>query len=149
MIIRELTAQGSLDLLGRSRLGRLACAKDNEPYVVPLFFAYRDGFLYCSSTLGQKILWMRENPLVAVEVDRIESPQEWECVVVSGHYEELADVPEMKDKRQLAWSLLQKHEMWWEPGQAKTILGGAERPMVGVYFRIRIERMTGHRATPK
>ena len=55
----------------------------------------------------------------------------------------------MRDRRQLAWSLLQKHAMWWEPGQAKTILGGAERPMEGVYFRIRIDRITGHRATPE
>ena len=110
MIIRELTGQASLDLLSGSRLGRLACAKGNQPYVVPLFFAHHDSFLYCSSTLGQKIEWMRENPLVAVEVDHIESPQQWECVVVSGHYEELADAPEMRDKRQLAWSLLQKHD---------------------------------------
>ena len=74
MIIRELTGQASVDLLSRSRLGRLACTKGSQPYVVPLFFAYHDNYLYCSSTLGQKIEWMRENPLVAVEVDRHREP---------------------------------------------------------------------------
>ena len=147
MIIRELTGQASLDLLSSSRLGRLACTKGNQPYIVPFFFVYHDSHLYASSTLGQKIEWMRENPLVAVEADRIDSPQQWESVVVSGHYEEIPDAPEMKDRRELAWSLLQKHEMWWEPGYAKTILGGVERPMEALYFRIRVDRITGHRAT--
>lgn len=91
---------------------------------------------------------MRENPLVAVEVDEIDSAQQWQSVVVSGRYEEFADTPEMRDMRQLAWSLLQKaHKLWWEPAYVKTILGGAERPMVPLYFRIGIDRITGHRAT--
>jgi nitroimidazol reductase NimA-like FMN-containing flavoprotein (pyridoxamine 5'-phosphate oxidase superfamily) len=147
MIIRELTRQASLDLLTRIRLGRLACARANQPYIVPIFFAYHENSLYCASTIGQKIEWMRENPLVAVEVDEIDSAQQWESVIVSGRYEELADTPETRDMRQLAWSLLQKHKQWWEPGYVETILGGAKRPMVPLYFCIRIGGITGHRAT--
>jgi nitroimidazol reductase NimA-like FMN-containing flavoprotein (pyridoxamine 5'-phosphate oxidase superfamily) len=90
---------------------------------------------------------MRENPLVAVEVDEIDSAQQWESVIVYGRYEELVDTTEMRDRRQLAWSLLQKRELWWEPGYAKTILGGAERPMSPLYFRVGIDQVTGHRAT--
>lgn len=148
MVIRELTTEASLDLLTRSHLGRLACARANQPYVCPVFFAYHKNSLYCASTIGQKIEWMRENPLVAVEADEIDSAQHWQSVVVSGRYEEIADSPEMRDLRQLAWSLLQKtHELWWEPAYVKTILGGAERPMAPLYFRIGIERITGRRAT--
>ncbi len=145
MVIRELTRQASLDL--RRALGRLACARANQPYVVPLFFAYHENNLYYASTIGQKIEWMCENPLVAVEVDEIENAQHWESVIVFGRYEEIADTPETRDTRQLAWSLLQKHELWWEPGYVETILGGAERPMAPLYFRIRIGRITGHAAT--
>ena len=146
MIIREMTRQDSVDLLIRVHLGRLACAKANQPYVFPIFFAYHQNSLYCASTIGQKIEWMRENPLVAVEVDEIDSAQQWESVFVSGRYEEFADTPEMRDKRQLAWSLLKKRGLWWEPGYAKTILDSAERPIVPLYFSIRIERISGHRA---
>lgn len=103
--------------------------------------------MYCASTIGQKIEWMRENPLVAVEVDEIGSPQQWESVIVSGQYEELADAPEAGDMRQLGWSLLKKHELWWEPAYVETIIGGAERPITPIYFRIRIGSTTGHRAT--
>jgi nitroimidazol reductase NimA-like FMN-containing flavoprotein (pyridoxamine 5'-phosphate oxidase superfamily) len=149
MVIRELSKQASLDLLARIHLGRLACARGNQPYVSPMFFAYHENSLYCASTIGQKIEWMRENPLVAVEFDAIESAQQWESVVVTGRYEELADAPETRDRRQLAWSLLQERKLWWEPGYAKTVLGGTERPMAPVYFRVRIEQISGHRATEK
>ncbi len=147
MIIRELTRQASLDLLTRIHLGRLACARANQPYVIPIFFTYHEDSLYCVSTIGQKIEWMRENPLVAVEVDDIVSAQQWESVVISGRYEEIADTPEARDSSRLAWSLLQKRKLWWEPAYVKTILGGVERSLAPLYFRIRIGRITGHRAT--
>ena len=147
MVIREMTRQEMLDLLTRVRLGRLACARANQPYVIPIFFAYHENSLYCASTIGQKIEWLRDNPLVAVEVDEIDNPQQWASVIVSGRYEEFEDRPETWDQRQLAWALLQKHELWWEPSYAETVLGGEKRPMAPLYFRIHIGRMTGHRAT--
>lgn len=39
--------------------------------------------------------------------------------------------------------------MWREPGYAKTILKGAERPLVPVFYRILVEQLTGHRASPE
>jgi uncharacterized protein len=148
MVIRELTDEASRNLLTRAHLGRLACARANQPYVFPIFFAYHDNSLYCASTIGQKTEWMRENPLVAVEVDEIDTAQQWESVIVSGRYEEFANVPETRDARQLAWSLLQEaNALWWEPAYVQTILAGAERPIAPLYFRIRIGRITGHRAT--
>ena len=147
MIIREMTRQASLDLLNRTHLGRLACARANQPYVVPIFFAYHHDGLYCASTIGQKIEWMRENPLVAVEADEIDSAQLWQSVIVSGRYEELANTPAAQSMRELAWSLLQQASaLWWEPACVETILDGEKRPMAPVYFRIRISGITGHQA---
>ena len=73
-LIQELTRQASLDLLARTRLGRLACTQGNQPYIVPLYFAYKDECLYGFSTTGQKIEWMRANPLVCIEADEVVSP---------------------------------------------------------------------------
>ena len=147
MIIRELTRPTSLDLLTRAHLGRLACARANQPYVVPIFFAYHENSLYCATTLGQKIEWMRENPLVAVEVDKIDNAEQWESVIVSGRYEEFANTPETRGMRELAWWLLQEASpLWWEPAYVETILAGEKRPIAPVYLRIRIGRITGHRA---
>ena len=148
MVIRELTSEASRDLLTRIHLGRLACARANQPYVFPIFFAYYEDSLYCASTIGQKIEWMRGNPLVAVEADEIENAQHWESVIVSGRYEEFADTPDARNMRELAWSLLQKaNALWWEPAYAQTMHAGADRPIAPLYFRIRVERITGHRAT--
>ena len=90
MLIEELTRQASLDLLAGTRLGRLACARGPQPYVVPFYFAYHHNCLYSFSTVGQKIEWMRANPLVCVEADQVVSPHEWVSVIVFGRYEEHA-----------------------------------------------------------
>jgi len=147
VLIQELSSQASLDLLARTRLGRLACSQGGQPYVVPVYFAYADRSLYGFATLGKKIDWMRANPLVCVEVDEVVSPQQWASVIVSGRYEELPDTPEWRNTRAFAHKLLTHAGMWWEPAYVKTVLGGVPRPLVPVFYRIRITQATGHRAS--
>jgi uncharacterized protein len=149
MLIQELSNQASLDLLTRTRLGRLACSQGGQPYVVPVYFVYADRSLYGFATVGKKIEWMRANPLVCLEVDEIVSPQQWVCVIVSGRYEELPDTPEWESARAFAHKLLSRAGLWWEPAYVKTVLGGAARPLVPVFYRIHVVQTTGHRATPE
>jgi nitroimidazol reductase NimA-like FMN-containing flavoprotein (pyridoxamine 5'-phosphate oxidase superfamily) len=148
MMIQELSRQASLELLARMRLGRLACAQGTQPYVVPFYFAYDDESLYGFSTVGQKIEWMRANPLVCVEADEVASPEQWASVVVFGRYEELPDTPEWQNARTLAHTLLKRSAVWWEPAYVKTVLHDTPRPLVPVFFRIHIVRITGHSAIP-
>jgi uncharacterized protein len=114
---------------------------------VPFYFAYYHGYLYSFSTVGQKIVWMPANPLVCVEVDEVKSPHQWESVVVFGQYEELVDAPGSQLDRERAQKLLQQYGTWWEPGYAKTILHCKERRLEPIFYRIYIDRLTGHRAT--
>jgi nitroimidazol reductase NimA-like FMN-containing flavoprotein (pyridoxamine 5'-phosphate oxidase superfamily) len=148
MMIQELTREASLDLLARTRLGRLACAHGAQPYVVPIYFAYHNECLYGFSTVGQKIEWMRANPLVCVEADEVVGPEHWVTVLVFGRYEELPDTPEWAGTRSTAHTLLKQYAVWWEPAYARTILHGIERPLVPVFYRIHCHRVTGHRAVP-
>jgi nitroimidazol reductase NimA-like FMN-containing flavoprotein (pyridoxamine 5'-phosphate oxidase superfamily) len=147
-MIEEMTRQSSLDVLTRSHLCRLACAQGSQPYVVPSYFAYNNNSLYSFSTVGQKIDWMPANPLVCVEADEVVSPREWMSVIVFGRYEELLDTPEYQDERAVAYNLLQRKTLWWEPGYLKTNLHGTERSLVPVFYRIHVVQITGHRATP-
>jgi len=148
VLIRELTRQESIEVLARAHLGRLACAHENPPYIVPLYFAYDGDYLYSFSTRGQKIEWMRSNPNVCVEVDEVASPQRWVSVVVFGQYEEMPDVPEWRGAREYARKkLLQRNAIWWEPAYARTIQRDTERPLAPSFYRIRIVQITGHRAT--
>jgi uncharacterized protein len=148
MLIQEMTRQASLDLLARTHLCRLACAQGSQPYVVPLHFVYDNNSLYGFATVGQKIDWMRANPLVCVEADEVVSLEEWVSVIIFGRYEELPDTPEYQPERAVACNVLQKKAMWWEPGYVKTILHGTQRPLVPVFYRIHVVQITGHRATP-
>ena len=144
MLIQELTRQESLKVLARTHLGRLACARGMQPYIVPIHFAYQDNWLYSFSVLGQKIDWMRTNPLVCVEADQMRR-EEWTTVVVFGRYEELSDTSKFQSERTLAFNLLQQRAMWWEHGGAKKMPAGAPAA-VPVFYRIKIEQITGRRA---
>ncbi len=138
---QELTVQESLEVLARTHLGRLACARGMQPYIVPIYFAYQDHWLYSFSMPGQKIDWMRANPLVCVEADQMRREQ-WATVVVFGHYEELCDTPEFRSERALAFNLLQQRAMWWEHGSAKPMPGGTPAA-VPVFYRIKLEQIIG------
>jgi nitroimidazol reductase NimA-like FMN-containing flavoprotein (pyridoxamine 5'-phosphate oxidase superfamily) len=145
MLIQELTPAQCAKVLERTNLGRLGCAKDGQPYIVPVLFSFdRDrGCVYCFSTIGQKVQWMRENPLVCLEVEDIQDKNHWLTVVILGRYEEIQDSPEEAEARQRADALFQQRAEWWMPAAAK--VGSHERHAVVVY-RIHIDRITGRRA---
>ena len=188
MVIREMSRKECLRELAGARLARLACARENQPYVVPVCLAYDEasGSLYGFTTPGQKVEWMRANPQVCVEVDEIAADDRWVSVIAFGRYEELPETSvsdagrpraperprnvtelmpawsvdrrhrrcddERQDgKREQAWQVFQSHPMWWEPGLsawAARAHRDQAKPFASVYYRIRIDRVTGHEATP-
>lgn len=143
MMIHEMTERECREMLGRTNLARLACARNNQPYIVPIHVDLDGEFLYGYATLGQKIEWMRENPLVCVEMDELVTHGQWASVVAFGRYEELPHVPEFEGSRRVAASLFQKHPAWWEPAAVPL---AAHEPRPPVVFRIRLFRVTGRRA---
>ena len=62
MFVQEMTREECVALASAGRLGRLACARDNRPYVVPIHYTFADNYLYGFSMPGQKVDWMRTNP---------------------------------------------------------------------------------------
>ena len=145
MLIEELTPHQCADVLERTNVARLACAKDGQPYVVPILFSFdRDrGCVYGFSTMGQKVLWMRDNPRVCLEVEDVQDKDHWETVVIFGRYEEIQESPEEAEARQRAEALFQRRTEWWLPAAAK--VGSHQRHAVVVY-RIQIDRISGRRA---
>ena len=145
MLIHEMTPDECAELLRRTHLGRLACSKDGQPYVVPVHFSFdrERRCVYGFSLVGQKVRWMRENPLVCLEVDNVTDANRWQTLVAFGRYEEMGDTPADAPARQRAQDLFQERPEWWQPAAAK--LGSAENHAV-VLYRIQIERMTGRRA---
>jgi nitroimidazol reductase NimA-like FMN-containing flavoprotein (pyridoxamine 5'-phosphate oxidase superfamily) len=143
MVIEQMSDRECRELLARTRMGRLACALRNQPYVVPIDVDYYDGCFYGLSMLGQKVEWMRANPLVCVEMDELTARRDWETVIAFGEYDELTDTPEHAQARSTAESLFRRHPIWWEPA---TIPLAGRQTHEPVLFRILITRMTGRRA---
>jgi nitroimidazol reductase NimA-like FMN-containing flavoprotein (pyridoxamine 5'-phosphate oxidase superfamily) len=149
MLIYELDRQASLNLLSRLRFGRLACASDNQPYVIPIHYAYEDGLIYCLSTVGKKLRWMRRNPRVCLQIDEIHSPQKWMSVIVDGTFEELPHAPQFQSARARAHHLLEERRVWWEPGFAKVMVSGEPLPLEPLYFFIRVGEISGRQGIPE
>ena len=182
MVIREMSWEECLRVLAGARVARLACSHKNQPYAVPVYLAFDEAStaLYGFTTPGQKVEWMRANPLVCVEVDEIAAYDQWVSVIATGRYEELLETPgtvaaplrfpeysrrvseamptwyvdscdrQCNDERERAWQLLKANPMWEAPGctawAARAHRDSAE-PFISVYYRIRIDRVTGHEAT--
>ncbi len=145
MIIQDMTQQEMKEFLARATIGRLACAKDNQPYVIPLSFAYDFVSLFSLTTAGTKVDWMRENPKVCVEFDEISATNKWQSVIVTGIFEELTGDPAHVEARNDAHRLLSRTAEWWEPAYVKTVSRDHSRPLEPVYFRIAITQITGHK----
>jgi nitroimidazol reductase NimA-like FMN-containing flavoprotein (pyridoxamine 5'-phosphate oxidase superfamily) len=145
MLIHELTPHECAEVLNRTNLGRLGCARFDQPYIVPIHFSFdAERFcLYAFSTVGQKIDWMRANPKVCVETEEIVDKSHWTTVLVIGRYEEIQHSAEEAEARRRAEHLFQQRHEWWLPGVGK--LASREHDQV-VLYRIQVDRMTGRRA---
>jgi nitroimidazol reductase NimA-like FMN-containing flavoprotein (pyridoxamine 5'-phosphate oxidase superfamily) len=148
MVIKQIGGEECRKMLAETGFGRLACAKDNQPYVVPIYFACEGENIYLFSTEGKKIEWMRANPKVCLEVDVVEGQFNWKSVIVTGRYRELGDSPEANAEREAAERMLQQRYMAWQaPYQ---IMQRREDGHGGpaIVFSIRIEEISGLAAEP-
>jgi len=144
VLINQITEKECYTILGRASIGRLGCCLNNQPYVVPIFFAYETGYVYAFSTLGQKIKWMRTNPEVCLEVDEIATDFQWASVIVSGRYQELVE-PQYTKEHAHARALLSKRYRWWQTAAAERQLRSGDN-IDPLFFRIRVDSITGLRA---
>lgn len=146
MLINEMTEPECEAFLASATIGRLGCALDDQPYVVPITFAFEPGYIYVISTFGQKIKWMRKNPKVCVEVTTTGPDSGWTSVIANGRYQELPE-PQFTDERAHAHILLDKRNQWGQNAFAERRLKSESDLIPPLYFRIQIDSMTGLRAT--
>jgi len=141
MRIVEISHDECKDLLSSVSVGRLACSLENQPYVVPICFAYEPDHLYMFSTLGQKIKWMRQNPNVCLQTDQVEDRSNWTSVVLNGTFVELREGSQKKHARER----LAKFSDWWQIPLAERREGTSDLSIEPIFFRIDIASMSGLR----
>ena len=144
MRIDELNETECREFLSRTSMARLGCSLNDQPYIIPVGFAYEDDFIYVFATLGKKIEWMRTNPKVCVQVDESKGQSDWTSVIANGEYQELPE-PKFAKEREHARSLLQKRHHWWLNALAERRIQMRDQDIEPVFFRIHIQSLSGLR----
>ena len=126
-------------LLEKTGFGHLACAKDNEPYVVPIHYAYAKPFIYIYTTLGKKAEIINENPRVCLQVEEVADNKHWHSVIVYGSAEHLTDERE----RETALKTIIATNPTLTPAVSIRWMDNWVRENIEVIYRINPTEMTG------
>lgn len=80
-----------LQILSNNYVGHLGYIFEKKPYVVPITYFYNqeNNSIICYSGKGQKLKALRKKKFVSLEIDEIESINQWRSVLVHGEFEEL------------------------------------------------------------
>lgn len=136
-MINKLKVEEARELLTEERIARLGCIADGEPYVVPVNYICDGESVLVHSLPGRKIIAMRLNPRVCLQVDRIESDFGWKSVLAFGSYEEVTNQAE----RSHALDQLLKRFPQLTP--VETLIAEDAMSPAPIVFRIKIDRLTG------
>lgn len=136
-MITTISDEQARELLRSSRVGRLGCIVNGEPYIVPINFTFEDNSVYSHSLPGKKITALKENPRACVQVDEIKSDLSWSSVLAFGNFEEIFKATERKE----ILSKLLKRFALLTPVESAIAQDGS--PLEVIIYRIRIDRITG------
>jgi nitroimidazol reductase NimA-like FMN-containing flavoprotein (pyridoxamine 5'-phosphate oxidase superfamily) len=146
--------QEQIDRLLRSEMiGRIGCCSGSKVYVVPVTYAYDNGFIYAHSSEGRKVQMMRQNPNICFEVEQVANMSNWQSVIVQGTFEELigedaSRAMELLMERFLPFmgmtseTLMPSHD-----GDPRAVHGSQYGNHTAVVYRIRVTEMTGRYET--
>lgn len=93
---RKLDTDEIEEFLRRGFWGVLALSVDDQPYGVPIIYAYDDdGAFYIANGPGKKIEMMQQNPQVTLTVVELEDyGRKWRSVIVYGRVQLVETLPE-------------------------------------------------------
>ena len=137
--ILEMRDDGMRDLLRRVGYGHLACSREDQPYVVPIYFAYDGEEIFIYTTEGRKSAAMDSNPKVCLQVEEFNTNSMWKSVVVTGEAYRVSDQTE----REVAVDLIRQQNPTLLPALAIKWSNDWIRKNVEAVYRIKISSMTG------
>lgn len=138
--IKILNSAENIKLLDRGRIGHLACHVKDDIYLVPITYAFEDGYIYSHSKHGQKIQMMRKNPRVCVQVEEVHDFFRWKSVIAWGRFEELSGNEATLAMRKL---ILKVNEDEKDIRRSELELDLSAQLETAVIYRIKIEKSTG------
>jgi len=98
--IEDMTPEEMRTLLDRVGFGHLGCAREGQPYVVPMHYAYDSPDIYFLTTEGMKTEYIESNAKVCFQVEEVHDATSWRSVMVMGRAEHLTRPDEMEHAMQ-------------------------------------------------
>lgn len=88
---KDLEITKCFDILGNNYIGHLGYISGKSPFIVPITYFYdaEEKCILSYSTNGHKINAMRQHEHVSLQVEQIETIQDWTSIQVHGKFEEL------------------------------------------------------------
>ncbi len=139
--IDEMEASEISSLLQRVGFGHLGCAKDNQPYVVPIHYVYDPPHIFIYTTKGMKTDFLAANPEVCLQVEEVRSARDWSSAIVAGRAELLTDSGQRDKATQLLTLINPTHT----PAVSRIAHAGAERPNAVEVYRITPHTLSGRK----
>ncbi|WP_343487256.1 pyridoxamine 5'-phosphate oxidase family protein [Allomuricauda sp. d1] len=93
-MIKNLEMDKCLEVLGNNLIGRIGYIFGQSPFIVPITY-FHDKEQKCIisySAEGHKMEAMRRYDIIALQVDEIDSIEQWKSVLVQGRFEELTGI---------------------------------------------------------
>lgn len=133
--------------------GHLGCSNENQPFVFPVTYVYKDGYLYSHTHEGTKIEILRKNPQVCLQVERVANGYNWESVMCHGIFQEITNSDEQHDIQlmladQYAAISLDEGEVPVSPVLQDLHRESIDDIKKSVIYRIDIKQSTGVREKP-
>lgn len=140
MIQVQEMVQGEIEgILQRIGYGHFACARNNQPYVVPIHYAYEKPDIYIYTTEGMKTEIINSNPHVCLQVEDVVSNTDWRSVVVYGDAERIDD----PDEREKVLRLILQTNPTLTPAISIKWLDNRIRENHEIVYRIKPRMLTG------
>lgn len=137
--ILEMLDDEVYELLRRVGYGHLACCRDNQPYVVPIYYVCSGHEIFVYTTAGSKSEIIRDNPRICLQVEELLDTGAWRSVVVTGAAHEIGD----RADRERAVDLIRGSNPTLLPALAIKWSKDWMRKNVEVVYKIDIDSATG------
>ncbi|MFZ1702242.1 MAG: pyridoxamine 5'-phosphate oxidase family protein [Pyrinomonadaceae bacterium] len=95
--IEEMSDDEIEDFLLQIGYGHLGCSNNDQPYVLPIHYAYQKPYIYFYTTEGLKSEIIRSNALVCLQVEQVVDNADWRSVVVNGVAEQITNISEREE----------------------------------------------------
>src|SRR5690606_18369902 len=144
-MLGELTRDQCEHVLRSEIVGRIGCHSSEKVYIVPVTYAYHEGYIYAQSKVGLKIKMMRKSPNVCFQVDSRENPQNWRSVLVWGKYEEMKTTAQQRAATKILFDRLLPYSLseTLKPAPFQDPPHQIEKEFKPIIYRISVDEVSG------